>query len=297
MKKIFGNLYIFSKLALTFTLFICLIGALYILYISYQKESKNNQIYSNYEEEELKNNINKNSDLINEIIKEIKINESVLLDIKKNIETLSAENETNKISNIVESVNSLNNNFNLLSEEIKNLKNNKLDSSLKKDQYNSNLVQESIDEIVDLILIKYENNINFNQEVDYLKKTIGEKKLANIEKILILSTKPYKGHTYLKKIFNEEVNIYLKKIIIENPDSFFSKIILPYIEVSPTSENQVNSDIILRIKETKLNIDNKNIENAFNNLKNIKGYENIFKLSSLEINKYLNFKNEILKLK
>ena len=35
---------------MTFTLFICLIGALYILYISYQKESKNNQIYSNYED-------------------------------------------------------------------------------------------------------------------------------------------------------------------------------------------------------------------------------------------------------
>ena len=69
-----------------------------------------------------------------------------------------------------------------------------------------------------------------------------------LKKIIILSSNPFRGHQYLKKIFNEEVNIYLKKIINKKPNSLFSKIILPYIEISPTSENIITSDLILKIK-------------------------------------------------
>ena len=126
---------------------------------------------------------------------------------------------------------------------------------------------------------------------------INSDKSTYIEKIAILSTKPYKGHEYLKIKFNEEVNSYLKKIINTNPESLFSKIILPYLEISPTSENKISNDLILKIKETKLHLENKNIENALVNLKNIDNYENIFEETYLEINKYIIFKKELLSLK
>ena len=63
-----------------------------------------------------------------------------------------------------------------------------------------------------------------------------------------------------------------------------------------TVENTINDDLILKIKEIKSDIENKNFQNAFNQLKSIKDYQIIFKLSSAEINKYLNFKSELLSL-
>ena len=101
----------------------------------------------------------------------------------------------------------------------------------------------------------------------------------------------------MKDKFNEEVNFHLKRVINVNPDSLLSKIIFPYLEVSPTTENIPTNDLIIKIKKVQLNIENSNISEALNILKNIEDYQNIFKSSSLEMKKFVNFKNEILKLK
>ena len=210
MKKIFENFYLFSKLALSLSLLICLFGALYIIYINYQKESKisENQIKL---EETLIVNINKNSDLINNIAKEIKLNEIALSEIKKNIENLSSQEKEEDISNLNNSINLLNDNFDKLSEEIRNIKNNNFSSIIDSNARKPNLINSGKIEIIDLNLIKYENNIQFNQEIEYLRKIITDSKVANLEKIIILSSNPFRGHQYLKKIFNEEVNIYLDR--------------------------------------------------------------------------------------
>ena len=70
MKKLLKNFHILSKSALSFILLFCLIGALYLLYQNYQSEhldyNKNAAI-----DEQLKKDINKNSNLINEISNQI----------------------------------------------------------------------------------------------------------------------------------------------------------------------------------------------------------------------------------
>jgi len=296
MKKIFENFYIFSKFALSIILLICLIGTLYILYINYQKETLTSQ-KNNFFEEELRSNINKNSELINNLVNELKTNKTTLLDIKKNMESIKLQNNDKDISNLSESIKLLNNNFDELSQEILNLKKINLNPPSADSQDKSDFINSSIDEIINLILVKYENNISINNELKYLSKIIDEDKKLYIEKISILSTKPFKGHEYLKKKYNEEVNIFLKKIINKNPTSLFGKIVLPYLEISPTSENKITNDLIIKIKEVKLNIENRNIEKSYKNLQSIKDYDINFKFSILEINKYLNFKNELEYLK
>ena len=296
MKKIFDNLYVFSKFALSFTLLICLIGTLYVLYINYHKESIMSQNELKFEEE-LRINIIKNSELIDLISKEIKLNKVMLDEIKKDTRSLSNEDINQDISTLNENIKSLNQNFKLLSNEIQILKNNEDILKTKKENDKPVIINSSKNDIIDLILIKYENNITFSQELEYLTKIISTDKNANIEKINLLSNNPFKGHEYLKNKFNEEVNIYLKKTINTNPDSIFSKIILPYLEISPTSENMITNDLILKIKKINLHIENRNVESALKDIKSIDNYMNIFKLSSLEINKYLNFKSELYNLK
>ena len=69
------------------------------------------------------------------------------------------------------------------------------------------------------------------------------------------------------------------------------------MDVSPSTENIITNDLIIKIKKVKINIENRNIKNSLINLKTIKDYEKSFKLSTIEIKKYLDFKNEISNLK
>ena len=294
MKNFFTYFYVFSKLTISSILLICLIGTLYILYLNYQKEDiiSNNQINI---ETELQKNININSELINSLSSELKLTQSTLKEINENIKSISNQNNNKDFSNLNESIKNLNDNFNLLSSEIENIKNENSKVSIIKTPDQDQIFNSNKNKIIKLILLKYENNLIFDQELEYLKTTLSQKN--KIEKLLVLSTKKFKGYDYLNSIFNKELNSYLKKIINKKPDSFFSKIILPYIEVSPSSENKLNDDLILQIKEIKINLDNRDIENAFKIMKNINDYENIFKLSSNEIIKYLDFKNELIRLK
>ena len=125
MKKILDNFYIISKLSFSFILLICLIGVLYILYINYKNENIISTSQYNFEQE-IKKDIEKNSQLIEKIVVEIKQNESILSEIKNNIDLLSKQNKDNNTSSLNKSIELLNNNFDLLSNEIKDLKKIKL---------------------------------------------------------------------------------------------------------------------------------------------------------------------------
>ena len=295
MKKIFESFYIFSKFALSFTLLICLIGLLYILYINYKKENTISKKQVSFENE-IKENINNNFELINNVINKMKTNEVALVELTESIKSIKNLNNSNDISLINENINTLNNNFSLLSEEIKNLKENNFNLPSNEEK-NKKILEKNINEIINLIMIKYENNLNFEFELDYLKEIIGSEKLTKIEKLSILSENPFKGYEYLNTVFDDEINHYTKKIINTNPDSLFSKIILPYIEVSPTTENKVTDDLILQIKKIKFDFDNRNIDAVFKNLKTIKNYDKEFQKTSNEIDKLIKFKFELYGLK
>ena len=290
MKKIFENLYIFSKFAFTFTLLICFLGLLYIFYINYKKEDiiTNNQ---NVFEEKINNSIVKNSDLINNISNEINLTKSEIKKINKNFEIFSKQITKKDLTILSANIDKLSNEFKNLSMEIDKIKNN--NSKIVENKSNPEIINNSKDEIIDLILIKYENSKNFDKELQYLYKILNEQQIPNYEKLLILKAIPFKGYDYIIDIFDMEVNFYLKEIINNNPDSIFNKIILPYVKVAPTSENKIDSDVIIKIKRTKKHLENRDIENAFASIKTIENYNNFFNSSIDEITKYLKFKSEL----
>ena len=293
MKNIFENLYIFSKLTLTLVLFGCLIGLLYILYINYQNQN-NLSIKEANIEKEIQININKNSNLIEGISKEIKTTQLALSNIEKNIKSINDNQNKDEISKLDASIKILNENFKKLSSEIDNVKTKKSQTTKVN---SSETITSGISDILDMILLKYENNISVENEIKFLENKIDVENYSALEKISILEQNKYKGHLYLQSVFDQETSIYLKKIINKNPDSLFSKIVLPYLKISPTSENSVTDDLILKVKDIKKNIENRNIDKAYNSLKNIKDHEIIFELSTFEMKKFLDFKSEIVKLK
>ena len=296
MKKILENLYVFSKLTISITLLFCLLGVLYIFYLNYKKESEFSQNQSSLEQQ-IVNDINKNSELINEIVNDIKVNEIALLEIKKNIELLLNQENKLEFSNIDKNIKLLNENFKFLSKELKKLKDTNTLDITNNSQNAQEIKNNTKNEVIDIILIKFQNNKKFIEELNYLRNLFPDSKASKFEKISILASKPYKGHEHLKKIFSEEANNYFKVRINKNPDSFFSKIFLPYLDISPSSENNITDDLIVNIKEIEKNIENRNIDIAYKNLKNMEGYNNFFTKSLYEINKYIDFKKELFELK
>ena len=283
-------MYLFSKLGVSLILFICLIGVLYILFMNYQKESQisKNTLKNN---NQLQENIKKNSELIQEAINKINNYEESLEDVKNYVKDISKTEDKTDLTLINKNIEVLNNSFKNLSIQIEELKKNEK-NFLKSDNNISSIADKSKIDIIELILLKYENNISFTSEIEFLRKMSTNNQHTHLEKLLILSSNPFMGYEYLENTFDVEVNMYLKNTI-DTSDSFFGKIIFPYLNVSPTTENIVTSDLILKIKNIKSYIQNKNIEKALVKLKTIEDYENIFKLSFLEINKYINFKNEL----
>ena len=288
MKKIYDYLFLFSKFSISLILLICIIGLLYIFFVNYQNETKISQNnFSN--QNELKQEIRNNLDLIKNISKEVKSTQSSLLDIKNSLSSISEKNSNNNNSKIIENIKILNNNFTNLSKEIENIKNNNLKSSSNNFTKQPNIVNDSRDEIIDLILIKYENNIDFGREIDYLKKILNKDEVTKFEKIMILINDPFKGYINLENIFSNESNVYLKTTINKNQGSLLSNIILPYLDVSPSTENNIIDNQVLLLKEIGKELENKNIQKAFEDLKSISNYETFFSESLIEINKYNKF--------
>ena len=291
MKKIFDSFYIFSKFSLSFILLFCVFFLIYLLYTNYQNEDKVSKLQIELENE-LRENINENSEFIKNISKQILETKTALTNIEKLIKENSNKEPKVDLTRINKSIELLNKNFNSLSYEISSIKNKKIE-----DQPNNNpkQVNQSITEIVELIKIKYENNIDFDRELKYLETILESNKNPILEKLSVLKRNKYKGHLFLEDQFNNEVNLYLKNIVNEN-NSLFNKILLPYINLSPSSENIISDEKILILEETKFFIKNRNITKAYDSISKIENYKVFFKVSLNEMNNYNNFIKEISKL-
>ncbi len=291
MKKVFDSFYVFSKFSLSFILLLCVFFLIYLLYTNYQNEDEVSKLQTELENE-LRDNINENSEFIKNMSKQILETKTALINIEKLIKENSNKESKVDLTSINESIKKLNKNFNSLSYEISSIKNKNIE-----DQYNNNpeLVNQSITEVVELIKIKYENNMDFDRELKYLETILDNNKNPILEKLSILKRNKYKGHLFLENQFNDEINLYLKNILNEN-NSLFNKIFLPHINLSPSSENIISDEKILILEETKFFIKNRNITKAYESITRIENYKVFFKVSLNEMYNYNNFITEISKL-
>ena len=292
MKKIFESFYIFSKFSLSFVLLLCIFFLIYLLYINYQREDE--VAINQFElENELRGNINENSEFIKKISKEIIETKTALVNIEKIIKENSNKEDDVDLLTINESIDLLNKNFNTINSEITSIKNQYFQNESKN---NPELIKQSINEVVELIIIKYENNLSFDKELKYLGKILENKNYTIIEKLSILKNNKYKGHIFLENKFKIELDLYLKKMMNRN-NNFINKIFLPYINLSPTTENTILDDKVLLLEEINFYIKNRKIDEAYISIRKIEGYEDFFQISLNEMKNYTTFIKEISKIK
>jgi len=288
MKRIIDNFYVLSKLSTSLILLFIIIFMIYIFYQNYRKE--NEIVQQNILIEDGFNaSIEKNNNQIKNISTEINETKSSLIEIEKVIKSLSTKKSEQEFANINKNMEVLTQNIKYLSEEIKKIKNN--DTIL-----NPEIIDDGTSDVINLILIKYENNSSLNNEIDYLKKIYGNKKPEIFEKIEILLLKPYNGHIYLENLFTRESDDFFKNKIKNKSNFFISEIFLPYVTISPSSENNVDEDSIKLIKELKNNIKNNKIISAYDKINNAKDLKESFSKSLKEMQKYIEFKLQLNKL-
>jgi len=292
MKKIFDSFYIFSKFSLSFVLLLCIFFLIYLLYINYQREDE--VAINQFElENELRGNINENSEFIKKISEQIIETKAALVNIEKIIKENSNKEDDVDLLTINESIDLLNKNFNTINSEITSIKNQYFQNESKN---NPELIKQSINEVVELIIIKYENNLSFDKELKYLGKILENKNDTIIEKLSILKNNKYKGHIFLENQFKVELDLYLKNMINEK-NNFINKIFLPYINLSPTTENTILDDKVLLLEEINFYIKNRKIDEAYISIRKIEGYEDFFQISLNEMKNYTTFIKEISKIK
>ena len=291
MKKVFDSFYVFSKFSLSSILLLCVFFLIYLLYSNYQNEDEVSRLQIELENE-LRENINENSEFIKNISKEILETKTALTNIEKLIKENSNKESKIDLTSVNESIDLLNKNFNSLSSQISTIKNKNIENQSKN---NPKLVNQSINEIIELIKIKYENNMSFDRELNYLETILENNQNPILEKLSILKRNRYKGHLFLEDQFNDEVNLYLKNIV-NNNNSLFNRIFLPYLNLSPSSENIIFDEKILILEETKFFIKNRNIAKAYDSISKIENYNVFFKVSLSEMKNYNNFITEISKL-
>ena len=291
MKKVFDSFYVFSKFSLSSILLLCVFFLIYLLYSNYQNEDEVSRLQIELENE-LRENINENSEFIKNISKEILETKAALTNIEKLIKENSNKESKIDLTSVNESIDLLNKNFNSLSSQISTIKNKNIENQSKN---NPKLVNQSINEIIELIKIKYENNMSFDRELNYLETILENNQNPILEKLSILKRNRYKGHLFLEDQFNDEVNLYLKNIV-NNNNSLFNRIFLPYLNLSPSSENIIFDEKILILEETKFFIKNRNITKAYDSISKIENYKVFFKISLNEMKNYNSFITEISKL-
>ena len=160
----------------------------------------------------------------------------------------------------------------------------------------SNTVGRKFEKSVKTTAVRYFNDFEVislltSHECDYIK--LIQKISQSSEHIFVDLEK--KQPLNLENQFNQEVNLYLKNILNEN-NNLFNKIFLPYINLSPSSENIISDEKILILEETKFFIKNRNITKAYDSIIKIENYKVFFKVSLNEMNNYNIFITEISKL-
>jgi len=296
MKKFVDYFYVFSKISTSFILLLVLLTLGYFFYSSYEQQEN---VYLNQinKDNTLQNSVNDNFNKIQEISKKIDSNDKSLIQIEKLIKNLNNnQSQKNKNSDLELMLIDLSSNFKNLSLDFKKLQE---QVQNEKNIVNNNILNNSSlgnqkKDLIELIIIKFDNNLSFDEELNYLEKITSENKIHLFEKLNILLNKEYKGKQYTQKIFSEESNNYIRNKLNQNTNNFFSKVFLPYINISPSKQNNLEDEELLFINNIEKLIKNKEYKKSLDKIKLINQHEVFYSGTSKQLEIAFGF-NSLLK--
>jgi len=292
MKKTLDYLYIFSKLSTSFILLFILLIFGYFFYISFK-----NQETSNNDQLELINKLNQNVENLSELSKKIEITEISIDEIKTSIQNISKSDQSKEVlllNNKIENLDLGLKNILVDLQEIKTINNSVSDTAPS-----SNILIPIIDknkkEIIELINYKFENNLDFTEELDILQNFDNINNQYIYEKINLIRLKNFRGNKFLKDIFSQELNLYLKENFNKNSQNFIAKSLMNFVVIKPSKTNDIKNNETLLLKEIGTLLEEKNYKTSYTKITTINNYKKYFRETINQIQIANDFKKLINK--
>lgn len=274
MKKTFEYFYIFTKLSTSFILLSCLIILGYFLYSGYKNQPK----FSN-EQIKFFDELSQNTLQLSNLSKKIEITDNSLSKLKKILENSYTNKNSEEINNLDKQIKELNSKLEKISSSIKEIKISNIvdigeETSLEESK---NLILEKNKiELAELVILKFENNLDFSQELNVLQNLNSLDKQYIFEKLNLVSLKNFRGNIFLKKLFLKESEIFLKEKINVTSKNIITKSLMRFIEVNPSQKNIIKNEEINNINQIQNLIVKKKYGNCYKKILIIHNYEKYF---------------------
>ena len=292
MKKIINYLYIFSKLSTSFILLFILLIFGYFFYISFK-----NQETSNNDQSELINKLNQNVENLSKLSKKIENTENSLDELKTSIQNITNRDQSIKVS-LNKKIEELDLGLKNILVDLQEIKtsNNSESNKVLSNNILTPVIDKNKKEIIKLINYKFENNLDFTEDLDILQNFDDSNNQHIYEKINLIILKNFRGHEFLKDIYSQELNIYLKEKFNKNSLNIISKSLMSFVTIEPSKTNTIKNNETLLLKEIRALIEEKNYKTSYTRIITLDNYEKYFEETINQIQIANDFKTLINKI-
>ena len=291
MKKILDYLYIFSKLSTSFILLFILLIFGYFFYISFK-----NQETSNNDQLELINKLNQNVENLSKLSKKIENTENSLDQLKTSIENITNPDQSIEVS-LNKKIEELDLGLKNILVDLQEIKtsNNSESNKVLSNNILTPVIDKNKKEIIKLINYKFENNLDFTEDLNILQNFDDSNNQYIYEKINLIILKNFRGHEFLKDIYSQELNIYLKEKFNKNSLNIISKSLMSFVTIEPSKTNTIKNNETLLLKEIRVLIEEKNYKTSYTRIITLDNYEKYFEETINQIQIANDFKTLINK--
>jgi len=264
----------------------------YFFYISFK-----NQETSNNDQSELINKLNQNVENLSKLSKKIEITESSLDQLKTSIQNITKSDQSLEVVSLNKKIEELDLGIKNILVDLQQIKTINV-SEPNKATTNSILIpviDKNKKEIIKLINYKFENNLDFTEELDILQNFDDSDNQHIYEKINLIKLKNFRGNEFLKKIYSQELNLYLKEKFNKNSLNIISKSLMSFVAIEPSKTNQIKNNETLLLKEITNLLEKKNYKISYTKIITLDNYETYFKETINQIQIANDFKKLINK--
>ena len=292
MKKIIDFLYIFSKLSTSFILLFILLIFGYFFYISFK-----NQEISNNDQLELINKLNQNVENLSMLSKKIEITETSLDQLKTSIQDITKSDQSKEVVSLNKKIEELDLGLKNILVDLQEIKTLNISGSNKVSSNNILIpvIDKNKKEIIKLINYKFENNLDFTEELDILQNFDDGNNQHIYEKINLIRLKKFRGNEFLKNIYSQELDLYLKEKFNKKSHNIITKSLMSFVAIEPSKTNHIKSNETLLLKEISNLLKEKNYKISYTKIITLDNYETYFKETINQIQIANDFKKLINK--
>ena len=157
------------------------------------------------------------------------------------------------------------------------------------------VIDKNKKEIIKLITYKFENNIDFTEELDILQNFDDRNNQHIYEKINLIRLKNFRGNEFLKNIYTQELDLYLKEKFNKNSLNVISKSLMSFVKIEPSKTNLIMDNETILLKEISNLLEEKNYKISYTKIITLNNYEIYFKETINQIQIANDFKKLINK--